>query len=174
MLVRKVPLEMLFALVAEQNRRQADAVSTTSFHACQCETITGGVGGVTITRTTITAANASDLATSVTLVNATKALVNKHFADTAAHNTAVSAQVATADATDLATGITLGNALKAAYNTHRSAAGVHYNNDGTNAVTSTDASDQSSLNTLLNEMKGDINAHIASAPTGSFLRLVSA
>jgi len=175
MLTRKAPLDMLFALVAEQNRRQLDAISTTYFHACQCETVTGGAGGVTITRTTISTANASDLATSVALVNAIKVVVNKHFADSAAHSTGTaSALVTTADATDLATGITLGNALKAAYNTHRTASNVHYNNDSTNAVSSTDATDQTSLNTLLNEMKGDVNAHIASAPTGSYIKLVSA
>jgi hypothetical protein len=37
--------------------------------------------------------------------------------------------------------------------------------DGGNSISSSDATDQSSLNTLLNELKTDINAHIAAAPT---------
>ena len=36
---------------------------------------------------------------------------------------------------------------------------VHKANDTTNTVTSADASDQATLNTLLNEIKGDYNAH---------------
>jgi len=166
---------MVAALVAEQNRRQLDLISTTYFHACQCETVTGGAGGVTITRTTVSAANASDLATSITLVNQIKSVYNKHVVDRAAHSTGtLSSQISTDDATNLATAQTLANAIKAAYNTHRTASSVHYNNDSTNAVSSADATDQTSLNTLLNEMKGDLNAHIASAPAGSFIRLVNA
>lgn len=173
MLVRKTPLDMIHALVAEQNRRQLDAVAS-FFHVCQSETVTGGAGGVTITRTTITTANGSDLATNITLVNAIKVVYNKHAVDSAAHNTAVSAVVSTADATDLATAITLANALKAAHEAHRVAAGVHYTNDTTNAIAALNATDLASLQTLNNEMKGDINAHIISAPTGSFIELVSA
>jgi hypothetical protein len=119
---------------------------------------------------TITSANASDLATSLTLVNEIKAVYGLHIAEAGsgrAHlaadttNTISSAWPVTA----LAAAITLANELKADYNAHRSQSGVHHVSDGGNSISSSDATDQSSLNTLLNELKTDINAHIAAAPT---------
>lgn len=171
--VRKTTDAMVFAIVAQQNARQQASVAS-FFHADITQKPGGSYQAPTVTNDTITAANASDLATSVTLANNCKAVINRHFADDYAHDSAVSAQVATADATDLATGITLANALKAAYNTHRAAASVHFTNDGANATAATDATDQSSLNTLLNEIKTDFNAHVISAPIGSMIRLVPA
>lgn len=165
---------VLSALVAAHNLRQEESFGS-FFHADTTQTTSGEArfgSTLTVTDATVTTANASDLATSVALVNALKVAVNNHFADTFAHNTAVSAAISTADATDLATGITLGNAIKAAYNTHRTASNVHFNNDATNAVTSADATDQTSLNTLLNEIKTDFNAHIVSAPAGAMIRLL--
>lgn len=131
---------------------------------------------------TITSANASDLATSLTLVNELKAKYTLHIgADNAgagmAHLLADTTNViAAAVATSLATAQTLANELKADYNAHRSQAGVHPNNDGGNAITSADATDQTSLNTLLNEIKTDFNAHMAAAPTNAApsIRLVDA
>lgn len=171
--IRNLPDAVSYALVAANNQRITDSIGS-SFHRAQTESVSADYRNPVITRLRVTAANASDLATSVTLVNAIKAAMNLHFADDLAHNTALSSAVATADATDLATGITLGNALKSALNTHLTASNVHFNNDGTNSVAATNASDQSTLNTLLNEMKGDINAHIAGAPAGSWIKIVSA
>ena len=172
-LVRKIPENVVYALAAAWNAKQEASVAS-FFHADITQKTSGQFQAPTVANDSIGSANASDLATSLTLVNETKAVMNRHFADSFAHNTAVSAAVTTATATDLATAITLGNALKAAFNTHRAAANVHFTNDGTNAVASTDATDQSSLNTLLNEMKGDFNAHLISAPTGSMIRLIPA
>jgi len=170
--VRNDPDHIAYALLAAYNRVQADAIGS-FFHQSRTENTTrGDYRNQSVTRVTVSAANATDLATSVTLVNQIKAVLNQHFVDpNPVHNTAVSAAVATADATDLATGITLGNALKAAFNTHRTASNVHFTNDSTNAVSSADSTDQTSLNTLLNEMKGDVNAHLASAPNGTYLVL---
>ena len=125
------------------------------------------------TATAITAANASDLATSLTLAEQIRGVYSAHLDDDAAHKLADPKPTLVA-ATTLATAITLANAIKSDYNTHRASTTYHYNADATNAVSSADATDQSSLNTLLNEIKTDINAHMASGPAGSLAQLISA
>jgi hypothetical protein len=169
---RKVPDEMIFALVAAHNARQEAAVGS-NFHADITQiTNRADYRAPTVTNDTVSAANATDLTTSLTLVNAEKAVINRHFADTRAHNTAVSAAVSTAAGTDLTTAVALGNAIKAAYNTHLAAANVHFNNDGTNTVSAANATDQTTLNTLLNEIKTDFNAHLIGATAGAMINLV--
>lgn len=133
-----------------------------------------------VTERTITAANASDLATSITLVNELRKAYEFHrvdYGDGMAHLASDTTNaIAAPYATDLATAITLANELKTDYNAHRSQSGVHHVSDGGNAISSANASDQSSLNTLLNELKTDFNAHIAAAPTNAApaIRLVDA
>lgn len=132
----------------------------------------------------VSAANASDLATSLTLVNQIRlillgggGLLASHLADTLAHkvvDTTDAATIAAPAATDLTTAITLANQIKSAYNTHIASTTYHYNADATNAVSSANASDQSSLNTLLNEIKTDFNAHIASGPASASIRVIDA
>jgi len=131
----------------------------------------------------VASANATDLATALTLVNELRDVYEGTGAETwpghrrdALVHTAADTTNATAapKAADLATAITLANELKADFNAHRSQAGVHPNNDGTNAVAAADATDLASLLTLLNEIKADLNAHLASAPSGTaLLRVVS-
>jgi hypothetical protein len=104
--------------------------------------------------------------------NECKSVLNRHFASTQAHNTAVSSAISTADATTLATANTLATAIKSAFNTHLGAANVHFNNDGTNTVSSSNATTIATLITLCNELDGDINAHIADAPSGYMIELV--
>jgi hypothetical protein len=113
---------------------------------------------------------ASDLATSIALAKALIYAYLRHVADTLAHAAAdttndlddgVAAEMA-ADVVDLNSAIEVANGIKAAYNAHRSQAGVHPTNDAGHAITSLDATDQGSLNTLLNELKTDLNAHMAS------------
>lgn len=170
---RKTLDAMVFALVAANNERQVDAVST-NFHADTTAVDSTDYQSLTITRVTISSANATDLATSLTLVNELKEDINKHLVDAGSHNTAVSAAVTTATATDEATSVALVNALKAAYNTHLSAAGVHYNNDGTNTVINANATDTTTVLVLANELKADFNAHVTSAPTGAYIQLINA
>lgn len=113
---------------------------------------------------TVTAANASDLDTSVTLCQALHSAYYQHRTDALAHDAvdATNTVAATrASVVGLATAIVVANQLKAAYNAHRAESGVHPNNDSGHAISSADASDQSSLNTLLNELKADMNAHFA-------------
>jgi hypothetical protein len=161
------------SIVAAINLRQTEAVAS-FFHADTTQKTTGHYSSPVVTDDLVVSANSSSESTAITLANEMKGVLNRHFADDYAHNTAVSAQVSTADATALASAITLANALKAAYNTHLSEANVHFNNDGTNTVAAANATDQTSINTLLNEMKGDINAHIVSAPLGAMIRIVPA
>jgi hypothetical protein len=174
--VRNTAETIAAAAVAANNLRQTEAVAS-FFHADTTQKTTGHFSAPVVTDDLVTSANSSSEATAVALVNEMKAVVNRHFADDYAHNTAVSAAVTTADAIvgdSLVTAIALANALKAAYNTHLSASNVHFNNDGTNTVAAANATDQTSINTLLNEMKGDINAHIVSAPLGAMIRVVPA
>jgi hypothetical protein len=172
MQVRKTANDIAFGLVAAHNQRQLDAIAS-FFHLGRTEsTSRTDYRAPTVTRVTVSAANGTDLATNITLVNEIKADYNLHAVDADAHNTAVSAVVATATATDEATAITLANALKAAYNTHLSASNVHFTNDSTNVVSAANATDLATLQTLVNEMKGDLNAHMASAPAGSIISLI--
>lgn len=173
---RNIPDEILFALVTANNQRMTDNIST-NFHldrTAATPTSYPDYRNPSTTRMSITSANSSSLGTALTLVAELKSKINLHFADTIAHNTAVSAAVTTAAATDLTTAQTLANALKAAWNTHLSAANVHFTNDGTNSVAAVDATNQGTLDTLLNELKTDFNAHVASAPVGIWIDLVNA
>src|SRR4051812_44308572 len=116
---RKLILPIVFALAKAFNAFKKEVslgVATAKVHA----DITSKPGtdtnefSPTRAQDAIASANASDLATSVTLVNEIKAVLNRHYADTNAHKVAFAA-IATADATDLATGETLANAIKASY-----------------------------------------------------------
>lgn len=120
------------------------------------------------------AANASDLATLITVTNEIKATYNDHGQDDHVHDVADTANViAAADATDLATAMAVLNEAKADHNTHRSESGVHANNDAGNAIAAADATDQASAETLANELKTDVNAHIAAATASTvMIRLV--
>ena len=170
-IVRKISALIAQALVTPFNQLRLDALKLRAgliFHADASAAIA--------------TANATDLDTSVALVNAEKAWFNAHCASACdatsgqgAHITADAANtVATADATDLASGITLGNAIKAKYNTHRAATAYHPTADATNTIASADATDQDSLNTLLNEIKTDVNAHAAAAFASPAISVVPA
>ncbi len=149
-------------VVAAINDLKAQVGAGSSFHLDQSEV-------------TITAANASDLATSLTLCNNIIGVARFMFADTLAHKVVDATSLpALGAAVDLTSAQTAANLIKASYNTHRASTTYHYNADSTNTITSADATDQSSLNTLLNELKTDINAHMLSGATGDAIRLVSA
>jgi hypothetical protein len=172
-LTRKVPDAIAFHLVAAHNLRQLESVAS-FFHADTTQKTSGDWTNPSVTDDLVTSDDGSSEATNITLANEMKAVLNRHFADTLAHNTAVSAQVTTADASNEATSVTLANALKAAYNTHLSAANVHFNNDGTNSVAASNATNTATVSTLLNEMKDDLNAHVISAPLGNMIKLIPA
>ena len=122
---------------------------------------------------TVTAANATDLASSLTLVNNILGVYQFHMADTLAHKTTGVALASYAFATDLASAIARANDIQTKYNTHRASTTYHYNADATNVSSAAAASDQGTLNTLLNDLKTQLNAHM-DGPTAKSLRLVGA
>ncbi len=61
--------------------------------------------------------------------------------------------------TDLATNIVLANSLRTKYIAHIASTKKHSVADTTNTVTAAVATDQTTLNTLINELKDDISAH---------------
>lgn len=124
--------------------------------------------------TILTAAVASDLATSLTLVNNMLGVYAFHMADTLAHKVAGVALASYVQATDLASAILRANDIKAKYNTHCASTVINYAADATNTTTSADSTDLASLITLLNEMRTDIAAHMQSGPAAKSLRVVSA
>ena len=107
------------------------------------------------------------------ILNRAKAILNQHYAEPVTHQLQTTALISTADADEVLAGAnTLANAIKASYNTHRTAGGVHYNNDATNAVAATDATTIATLYTLANEIKTDVTAHVANATPGAAINLI--
>ncbi len=130
---------------------------------------------------TIGSAAATTLGTSVTLTNEILSWYAFHMADTLAHKTTGVAlasytpvSTAASGAAQLAAAILLANDVKSKYNTHRASTTYHYTADGTNVIAAADATDQASLNTLLNELKADLNLHADSGVAAKSVRLVSA
>jgi len=114
----------------------------------------------------------SGLAECLVVVNSLRGKVVSHLASTGqagAHAAASAEAIAAPVATDLTTANTLANELKADFNTHLTEAGVHLNNDVTNAVTAADATTQGTLETLLADIKAMNNAHVAAALTAAYV-----
>lgn len=173
--IRNDNTTLLRGLVAAHNQIMRDSVSTTFPHKGKSGSTTGSYDSPTFTVLAVSAATATNLATSLTMVNNIKLVVNDHFSDVAPHNTSTSAQLTiTADATDLTTANALANAIKTAINAHATSTTIHYNSDTTNTITNANATDQTTLDTLVNEIKSKMNTHIASAPNGYYLNLVDA
>jgi hypothetical protein len=171
--VRKLTDAMVHALVAERNAAREASV-TDQYHADVTQITGGDYQNPTVAADTVTAANATDLATSLVLVNQIRGVQLRHFADTVAHDTALTAATTLAEADDLTTANALANDMKAEHNTHAADTDAHFNADSSNTVTNADATDQTTLNTLLNEIKADINAHVVDAPAGNHINLVPA
>lgn len=162
-ILRRRTSPTLADMVTAANNEVARVGAGAHFHLDPCEE-------------TVTAATATDLATSITLVNQLKAVYNFHCADSLALKAVDATVVTTANATDLASAETLINDIKAKYNVHRASATIHYNADATNTLATADATDLASLEALANAAETAINAHIADAPSAKscMVRLVSA
>lgn len=147
------------------------------FHGdCTCVT-TGDQMFPAVTQIqTLAPTNAVDLPTSIALANALKFICLNHAADTCAHKAADTTNAPTlaaiANAVDLPSVILVANGLKAFANAHYTQAGVHINNDTFNTNATTAASDQSTSNTLLNALKGQLVLHIPHAPGGESVSLL--
>ena len=171
---RKVTDAMLYAVVAALNStRRAAGVVGSFFHADITSDQTGDVRNPSAANATVSAANATDLATSLTLVNQLRQRWLQHRDDDLAHKIADALPALTAPAaTDLTTAQTLANEIKADYTAHIGSTTYHYTADATNTIAAADATDQTTLNALLNELKTDFNAHIISAPAGQSVKLI--
>jgi hypothetical protein len=135
--------------------------AASAFHIDRGDIGTGASNGPG--STTITSANATDLATLLVLTKEIVAKTAAHAASTVAHKVVDATFVtAVSSVVDLTSAITALNAVKGFYNTHRASTTYHYTADATNATSSADATDQSSANTLANELKTDFTAHVTS------------
>lgn len=176
--IRKIDSEVAFAAVAALNstRRGITSLLTTKAHAGATSVInTGHWQAPAGSALQVTAANATDLATLRTLCRDLWAVGKLHFEDALHHNAADTTNSwGTQPAEDASLGDlqTWLNAAKSAYTAHLSQASVHFTNDATNTIAAANASDQTSANTLANEMKTDLNAHINNALAGDCIRLV--
>lgn len=164
----------LQAIVTEIARLRVAAVGS-NFHACAAQSTNTDKDPPTVAALQVTAANATDLATSLVLCNALIGFYRIHFADVSAHKIAdVTALPALFAAVDLTSAQTAANLLKTSHGTHIASTTVNYTADATNTIAAANATDQSSLNTLLNELKTDINAHTAGALAGFHIELTDA
>ncbi len=128
-----------------------------------------------VSEKTVTVADATNLATSLKLVNHLTAVYKFHMDDTLAHKIQGVALASYAPVKSLATAIVRANDIKSKFNTHRASTTYHYSADTTNDVTASNAtSTQNELDTLLNDIKVQMLAHMASGPVAKSLRLVDA
>lgn len=162
--------DIAHAMVAADKtwKRYVVANMTTLAHYDTLATQGGNYRAPTSTARTVTAANSSSLATARTLARDIYPIYVLHIASADQHTTADSTNTIAfglpAVAETLANLITWANQAKAAYNAHRTQASKHPTNDTTNIVTAADATDQPSLDTLLNDIKTQVIAHLASSP----------
>lgn len=176
---RKSADDIAFALASAHNLfvRKVVAGLMTYFHHDTLSTPSGSYMAPVATTRTVTAADSSSLATSRTLARDIYPIYVLHIADTLAHDAADSTNTIAfglpAASESLANLITWANQAKAAYNAHRTQASVHPLNDTVNIVTASDATDQSSLNTLLNDIKAQLIAHLASSPGSVMVNVVA-
>jgi hypothetical protein len=171
--VRSTTHDALFALVKAHNDTRRALVSTNP-HASATGKVSGSFIDPTFAALAVSAANATNEATLVTLTVQLLAVYAEHIADDVGHKVQDTANViAAAVPTNTATCVTALNELKADYNLHRASTTYHYNADATNAVASADANNEASAITLANEIKTDLNAHIIAALGGFGIDLVA-
>ena len=172
---RKHLESLLGAIVKAFNEDRKARVSTNVHYSPTAIALTGDPRNPSVTAFAISAANASDLATSLTLAKEIRAKLQYMALDDVAHKVQdpTFASLA-AEPNDLATAITFANDAKAKYGVHIASTTYHATADATNTIAAANASDQSSLNTLLNELKTDINAHVLAALAGYSVRIMPA
>lgn len=172
--VRNVTDAVLFAAVKAINDTLFDTLTTEVHNAVSGRYVTGDLRDPVQSDLQVTAANASDLATLLTVSNDIRVTYVQHAADTHSHDMADGTnQVAAPFASDLTTAQTLLNEVKADYNAHRSQASVHPNNDAGNAIAAADATNQATAETLANEIKTDLNLHINDALVGQSIQVAA-
>lgn len=177
--IRKAQLASESALVTAVNAA-LDGHLSSEIHRDKTSVPAGDSLNPSSTVLTIDSANASSLATSLVLVAEIQGVLAVHMADDSAHLEADTTNVnfdgyaldLTDNTTKLATAILLANAIKVDYEAHRVSTVFHVNADSSHTISASAATDQNSLNTLLNELKTDITAHIAGGPAWQRLVLI--
>jgi len=127
---------------------------------------------------TVTAANATDGPTAITLANNILAVFKFHASDLLAHK----ANDATVDAdlaalspcTDNTTCIALVLAMCTAFTAHLDSTTANYADDSTNDLSSSTVTTIGQAETVATDMKAKLNAHMASAPAAKSIRLIDA
>lgn len=175
--VRKTPNAVMYAVAESLNAtRRALTQDTTTYPHCDVTSLQSGDYTTPASSAhQVTATDASSLATLRTLCRDLYVVGAAHFADAVAHVAAdTDNDWGTKPATDAALSAlqTWLNARKVDLNAHFLQSGVHFTNDTTRLITSADATDQSSSDTLANEIKADLNAHITAALAGSSIKLI--
>lgn len=159
-------LKAITLFVVEINRIRVAAVGS-NFHAAAAQSVSFDYDPPKVAALQVTAANATDLPSSLTLGNQIIGFYIEHFADTVAHKIAdVTSLPAQGACVDLASSITAMTLIKATHATHIASTTVNYTADSTNTLLTTTPSDQGTLNTFLNAAKTAINAHTAGALAG--------
>ncbi len=188
--VRRTTDEIIYGIVLCHNLEVRDRVAnaTTYPHADVTSTRGGYYQAPTMTPLLVTAPTANSTPTTIALAENLRAILLVHVAEggtadnmwagahEAADDTALTAlSVDTVPtATSIGTAETLLNAIKAAYNDHLAESGVHFTDDSTNDVSTTDAIDPSTAYALANALKAAVNLHIQFAGSTSTLNIVAA
>ncbi len=156
------------------------SVTTDGYH----RDISGVPGGdfsfPTSSNLQVSAATASNLATTLTLAKNVQGVMKVHFADDSAHLIADTVNVTfetllidnTSGATQLSSVILMLNREKLDFNAHLSQSGVHLKTDAHNTVSASDATDLGTSETLANALKTAVNSHILSGPTVGRIKLL--
>ena len=142
-----------------------------SVNALKAQIGAGSSFHLDVSERTVVAANGDGtLATALVLVNQLAAVYTFHIADALLHKAADTAHPLTVayPVATLADAETLANNIKTKWALHIASTAAHFNADATNVTTAANASSQGTLDTLLNDLKTQLNAHFGAsgAPAG--------
>jgi len=124
---------------------------------------------------TVSAPDATNAATLYTLVNQIYGVMKLHFEDDAAHLVADTMNVdfvTTPFASTTATAVALVNQLVTDFTNHLNEASVHRKDDDGNAVTAVTATDESTAIDRANDLKDQLNSHMADGPSVGRIRTI--
>ena len=189
--VRKLTDPLVFALVSLFNKKlKSDSDTLMTYpHYDKTSDATSGPGDYMLPTSSphiVTAADGDGaaIAKSRTLAIDLWEVYQRHLADAldtdeygaGAHKTADAAPALTAptSTTSLADLETFADGLYTDYNTHRASGTYHLAADATNVANTPAATTQGSLDTRMNDLKVQLNAHIAYAPASPMLRVTAA
>lgn len=151
------------AQLAEMRRLRVAAVSTN-----QHLQVSKDGDGATLA---VTGDDADDLDSLLLLVNEIIGIGKAHLSDTGAHKIAdATSWPAFGAAIDLTTAQTALNLMKTTWGTHLGTT-YHYTADSTNTIAAANATNQATSETLANELKDDITAHILLGLAGETVEL---